>query len=106
MATDSYRLQIMPRAAIDMDNIYGYISQELSAPAAAQKLMEKIETSLMSLCDMPERCPVCRDSILQQKGYRKLIVGNYVALFIVDNKAKTVTIMRVFHGRQDYTNYV
>jgi hypothetical protein len=39
MDTDSYKLNIMPRAAIDLDNIYGYISQESSAPAAAQKLI-------------------------------------------------------------------
>jgi addiction module RelE/StbE family toxin len=106
MDTEKYKLQIMPRAAVDLDNIYEYISKELSAPMAAHNLMQKVEDAFLLLRDFPEMCPLCEDEILQQKGYRKLVVNNYIALYTVDNSAKAVTVMRVVHGRQEYSAFV
>jgi addiction module RelE/StbE family toxin len=106
MATEKYKLQIMPRAAVDLDNIYEYISNELSAPVAAHNLMQKIEESFMLLRDFPEMCPMCEDEILRQKGYRKLVVNSYIALYTADKVAKAVTVMRVVHGRQEYSAFV
>jgi len=106
MATERYGLKIMPRAAADLENIYEYISRELAAPTAANNLMNKMDASFLRLRDMPESCPMCQDDILFQKGYRKLVVNNYIALYTVDNNAKTVTVMRVFHGRQAYASFL
>ena len=106
MVMRKYKLLIMPRAVSDLENIYDYIEQEHDAPAAAQKLMVKIENSFMRLRDMPESCPPCQDKILFQKGYRMLVIAGYIALYTVDNIKKTVTVMRVVHGRQDYTRFV
>jgi len=106
MAIEKYKLQVMPRAVVDLENIYEYISNELSAPAAAHILMQKVEAAFMRLRDFPESCPMCQDEILQQKGYRKLVVNNYIALYKVDNYTKAITVMRVVHGRQDYSGFV
>ena len=106
MDTEAYKLRIMPRAAVDLDSIFEYISNELAAPVAAHNLMEKIEASFLRLQDMPESCPACQDDILKQKGYRKLVVKNYIALYTVNHADKTVTVMRVVHGRQEYAPYV
>ena len=106
MDTEAYRLRIMPRAVVDLDNIYGYIAGELSAPKAARELMEKIESSFMRLRTMPASCPECQDDILRQKGYRKLVVNNYIALYMVSHPEKTVTVMRVVHGRREYSAFV
>ena len=101
-----YMLSIMPRAAADLDSIFTYITDELSSPKAAQNLMLKIENSFMRLRDMPESCPLCQDEILFAKGYRKLVVSNYVALYTVNHETRAVVVMRVFHGRQDYASYL
>jgi hypothetical protein len=39
MATEAYRLLLMPPAADELEDIYAYIAGHLDAPAAAQKLM-------------------------------------------------------------------
>ena len=101
-----YMLSIMPRAAIDLDNIFTFISIELSSPKAAKNLMLMIEKSFMRLRDMPESCPLCQDEILFAKGYRKLVVSNYIALYTVNHETRAVIVMRVFHGRQDYASYL
>ena len=101
-----YKLSIMPRAAIDLDSIFAYISNELSSPKAAQNLMLKVHNSFMRLRDVPESCPLCQDEILLAKGYRKLVVNNYIALYTVNHETRAVVVMRVFHGRQDYASYL
>ena len=42
------------------------------------------------------------DEVLAQKGYRKLIVQNYIAFYIVSHERKTVTVYRVLHGRRQW----
>ena len=101
MASKRFRLEIMPRAAEDMEDIYGYIYNEFAAPSAAYNFMEKIEKAFLRLREMPESCPLCEDEILRNKGYRKLIVNNYTALYIINKKEQSVLIMRVFHNRQN-----
>ena len=106
MGMTKYKLTIMPRAENDIINIFEYLSQELSVPAAAHGQMRDIENAFLRLQDFPESSPVCQDSILRRKGYRKLLVNNYIALYTVDNAERTVTIMRVVHGRQNYARFV
>lgn len=42
--------------------------------------------------------------ILIIKGYRKLIIDNYILFYLVDEENKQVTIMRVLYGKQKYEN--
>ena len=106
MATERYKLKVMPRAAEDLDSIYEYISEELAAPLAAHNQLQKFEDSFMRLRDFPELGLACQDDILKQKGYRKLIVNNYIGLYLISHSEKTVIIIRVVHSSQDYVSFV
>ena len=44
----------------------------------------------------------CLDEYLNKKGYRKLIVDNFITLYKVDDEKKIVTVMRVIYGRRQY----
>ncbi|MDW7674717.1 MAG: type II toxin-antitoxin system RelE/ParE family toxin [Bacillota bacterium] len=82
--------------------MYSYISQELFAVSTANNLLERLERSIMSLRDFPFSCNLVADELLKKKGYRKLIVDNYIIFYIVDEFDKRVVIMRVLYGRQKY----
>ena len=43
---DKYSVQLMNRALQDLDEIYAYIVSELSAPTAAENLIDRIEQAL------------------------------------------------------------
>ncbi|MCL2403705.1 MAG: type II toxin-antitoxin system RelE/ParE family toxin [Coriobacteriia bacterium] len=101
-----YKLKITPAAASDLDAIDTYISEELHAPTAAQKLIEKFESNFNSLCDMPYRCELSRNEILKAKGYRKLLIDNYVTLYLINETLKMIIIARVFYGAMDYEKYL
>ncbi|NLZ27343.1 MAG: type II toxin-antitoxin system RelE/ParE family toxin, partial [Firmicutes bacterium] len=42
------------------------------------------------------------DRFLRGKGYRKLIVDNYLVFYLVYKKEKQVIIMWVLYGRREY----
>ncbi len=56
MVENRYSLKITPKADEDLDEIYGYIANELFNEGAAENLMEKIETNVMRLRDFPFSC--------------------------------------------------
>ena len=47
-----------------------------------------------------------RDRMLCQKGYRKIVINNYIALYTVDENKKEVVITRIFYGSMNYSNHL
>jgi addiction module RelE/StbE family toxin len=100
--THEYTVQMMPNAERDINHIHDYIAVELDAPRAAAELMIKIENAIMALQDFPKMGPPCQSARLKAKGYRKLVIKNYIAFYIVDDTTKIVLVMRVLYGRRNY----
>ena len=101
-----YKYKLTPAAADDLDSIDTYITEKLHAPIAALNLMEDFERNFCLLCDHPYICELSRNPVLAEKGYRKLVVNNYVALYLVDEAEKRIIIARAFYGAMDYEKYV
>ena len=104
MPNSNYILKFTPKAEEDLDEIYGYIATKLFAEAAAESLMDKIENAFMRLEEYPFSCSFVFDEPLKSRGYRKLIVDNYIAFYLVNKSEKQVIIMRVLYGASDYKN--
>lgn len=102
MVKSKYSLKMTPKAAEDLDGIYSYISKELYAERAADNLLDRIETGIMRLKEFPFSCNYVADEFLKSKGYRKLIIDNYIAFYLINEEEKEVVIMRVLYGRQKY----
>jgi addiction module RelE/StbE family toxin len=100
--SNKYKVKFTPLADSDMDGIYQYIFEILSAPMAAENLITEIEEKTKRLEDMPYSCPAVDDELLKAKGYRKLVVKSYIALYVVSDSEKLVTIMHVVHSASDY----
>ena len=56
---------------------------------------------IASLSKMPEQCPRPKDLALAAKGYRYLIVKNYLVFYVV--VGDTVQIRRILYARRDYS---
>lgn len=106
MEESNYSIKITPKASDDLDDIYSYISRELFNQNAADNLFDRIELSIMRLKDFPFSCNFVADEYLQKKGYRKLIIDNYVALYLVDEAKKEVVVMRVLYSRRKYEDLI
>ena len=101
MPEHKYRLRIAPKAAEDLDAIYGYIFNTLSATMAANDLFDHIEAT-MRLMVFPLSGSCVLEEPLRAKGYRKIVVDNYLIFYVVDEVEKQVLIMRVLFGASKY----
>ena len=95
---EKYKLLIFPSAKQDLLDIVDYVN-ELS-PDAAIKLYDEIVEKIGSLLQMPLRCPLIKNPALKAKGYRVLVLNNYMVFFIV--REKPVEIRRILYGRRQY----
>ena len=70
------------------------------SPDAAIRYYDLLIDEIAGLSQMPERCPKPRDLALAAKGYRYLIVKDYLVFYVVSGK--TVEVRRIIYGRRDY----
>lgn len=102
MVESNFVVKFTPVANNDVEEIYSYISLELFAEDAAVNLLSRMESNIMRLKYFPFSGSNLANDILRHKGYRKVIIDNYIVFYIVDEKEKQVIIMRVLYGKQKY----
>jgi len=102
MAKDKYGLKFTSRASEDIDQILYYISEQLYAPGTADNLLDLIENSLILLQKYPYSGSLVLDEPLRIRGYRKLMIGNYLAFYLIDEQEKQVVIMRILYSARGY----
>ena len=93
-----YKVKIYPAAQMDLNDIVSYLNT--LSPQAAIRYYDLLVEKIGSLVEIPERCPFVRDIALKAKGYRYLIVENYLVFFVV--KGDTVQIRRILYNKRQY----
>ena len=99
---DNYAVKLMSRALRDLDSIYQYIAGELLEPGTAENLVSQIEDAILSLEQMPYRCPERKRGVYANRGYRQLFVKNYTVIYRVDEKTRTVLIVTVRYSPSQF----
>ena len=95
---EQYEIRIFPTAKQDLLDVIDYLNT-LSRDSALN-CYDRLVSEIASLSTMPERCPRPRDLALAAKGYRYLVVGNYLVFYVV--AGNTVQIRRILYARRDY----
>lgn len=95
---ETYKIKTFPTAKQDLEGVIGYLNT--LSPDAALRDYDLLVEEIASLSKMPERCPRPKDLALAAKGYRYLIVKNYLVFYAVIGD--TVQIRRILYARRDY----
>ena len=93
------KLVFSPAAKTDLDKAAGYIAHILHNPGAARKFVLDAKKQIYILRDFPEMGTPF-ESTDGDTIYRRLICGNYVAVYRLDGD--TVRVDRILYGRRDY----
>ena len=96
-----YKLVITELAQSDLDSIVNYIAVHLANPTAAGHFLDRVEECYESLKTNPYIYSKSNDIRLKE-DFRKAVIKNYVLMFKVNEKSKTVIIYRLFYGARDY----
>lgn len=103
----AYKVQMTETAEKDLEGIAEYIAVKLSNQKSAIKLLDEFLEKKNFLEDSPLMYPLCSDLRLQEQGYRRfLFKNNFVALYLIDDEKKVVTIMRIFYAKRDYEKLI
>jgi toxin ParE1/3/4 len=88
------------QAKSDLWAIHGYIAAVLQEPQIADKLTARILDAVDALASSPFRRRFDPEP-WQSQGFRRVNVGNYAVLFIPDEDANIVKIVRIVYGRMN-----
>lgn len=97
---DKYKVKINPRAIRELDHIYGYIANEKLAPENAKEQIDRIKKAILSLNIFLQSHQERSEGRYAGKGYRQLLIDNYIAIFRIDEPPKTVYVVTIqYQGR-------
>ena len=97
---DKYEVMLYPRAYRDIDDIYAYIALEKLATENAKAQTDRIWDALERLDTFPASHQERVVGRYAGKGYKQLIIDNYIAIFKIDEMEKQVYVVTVqYQGR-------
>lgn len=99
---DKYTVKMFPQAYRDIDKIYDQALLVSNYADAAIALAEKLEKAILSLEEQPYRGEERKYGFYAFKGYRQLIVENYIIIYEVFENEKVVAVVTVKYGKSEF----
>ncbi len=92
-----YSVKLNPKAFRDIDDIFNYIAIEMCSPEAAKKQTDRIWKALKSLEKFPYSHQDRIEGRFANKGYKQLLIDNYMAIYKINEDEKSVFIITVIY---------
>jgi len=99
-----YKLQVTRAAEEDLDAIFTYMMVELQNAEAAIHFADLVDEHYDKLMDNPFIYEECRQPLLKQAHYRKVVIGSYLLIYRIDHENHRVYVERFFSSMQDYAS--
>jgi len=99
-----YRIELSDKAKRDMLGIHAYIANNLDEPNTADSVLDRLDSGIQTLGFMPMRYGLERNEHLKRKGFRKILIDNYLVFYTVNENTNTVFVIRVLYARRDWVN--
>ena len=87
----SFRVVFLEEAEMDMDDIEGYLSQYYAS--TVRNFFEKLKKQVFMLEDTPYMCQLYEEDSF----FRRMVVGDYLLFYSVDEPRNLVIVHRIFH---------
>ena len=97
-----YEVMLFPKAYRDLEEIYSYLSLEKLEPDIAQNLTDRIWDAIDSLESFPHSHQDRLVGRYAGKGYKQLIIDNYIAIYRIDEERKLVYVVTIQYGGRGF----
>lgn len=101
-----YNLVVSVNASNDIDGIVSYMLSELKNYSAAVNFLDDMEKVYTNIEENPYMYACCDDIRLRDKGYRRVVIKNYLVIYLIDEDMKIVNVIRVIYGGRNYANFL
>ena len=95
----SYTVEITDEALSNMEQIYQYIAETLLSPENAIGQYNRIADAILTLDELPQRCPIMDTEPEHDRGIRRMLIDNYSVFYIV--KRTRVIVTNVLYSASD-----
>ncbi len=99
-----YTIFIAKKAEEDLGKIFEYLAYKVMAGENAVRQLNRIQTAIESLDEMPLRNRVYDKEPWKTRNLRIMPVDNYLVFYLTETEALKVTILRIMYGGRDITN--
>lgn len=99
-----YLVRISNSANSDLNEIYQYISDNLTSPLTAKQQIFRIINSIEQLSSFPKRYPVLDRKIEFELPIHLMPIDNFSILYTISNAANVVTVIGVYYHKKDLTS--
>ena len=97
---DKYKVKLLPKVLRDLDSIYAYIAIEKQSPANAKGQTDRIKNAILDLDTFSQAHQLRQIGRFADRGYRQLLVDNYMIIFRIEEDKKTVYVVAAqYQGR-------
>lgn len=101
MASKKYDYVLTEVAEADIDEIFEYITVDLANPDAASDFADELEEKLDELSKTPKSGRLVENEFLKRDDIRRILVGNFIAYYIIDDEKKQIVVLRVVYSKRD-----
>lgn len=96
--SDVYRVNLVRRAAEDLDSILAFISKD--SPERAVAVVLKLRSEVERLDILPHRYKIHLYRNIEALTVRSMPVPPYVVYYRIDEDARVVNVLEIRHGRR------
>lgn len=102
MVAKRYKILLSPIFIDEVEKIYFYISRELHEENIAKKVIKNIKDKIQLLQTSPYIYAKLEDKHKLKKVHRKIVIGNYVVIYTVDDTKRQVNIVHIYYKGENY----
>lgn len=99
-----YKIEFLPIAKEDMDNIIYYISYNLKNITASKNLRDLFIKSLNYIIEFPYSNSIYKPLRNLSYEYRIYKTKNFLMFYTINEDKKLITIMRILYQKMDISN--
>ena len=99
-----YKLEFLPIAKKDMDDIIYYISNNLKNNTAAINLSKCFINGANSILEFPYGLSEYKPTSKLKNVYRSIKIKNFLMFYTINERKKTITVVRVLYHKMDITS--
>ena len=99
-----YNIKLTEEFLTEIENICNYISVDLNANDAANRLRDKVIHNILLLENSPRMFAKIKIEKIDKvkRKYRKIVIKNYVILYTIDEENKIVYVAHIYYSGRNY----
>ena len=97
-----YNIKLTEEFLTEIENICNYISVDLNANDAANRLREKVIYNILLFENSPKMFAKIEKIDKVKRKYRKIVIKNYVILYTIDEENKIVYVAHIYYSGRNY----